>query len=453
MDLRSLPYFEQYFGYWAVEPQRFQSAYQHVRSLDLQLHMQSGAPEAAQEQAAYGEQFERTGGGIAIIRLEGTLMKHASSMTRSTSTAMARRAVRAAANDPDVRGILLHVDSPGGTVAGTKDLADDIAEAREKKTIFSYIEDIGASAAYWLASQANKVYANPTALVGSIGTFLVVYDYSQMAQMEGIKVHVVRAGEFKGAATPGTEVTSEQLAEFQRVVTELNDHFVRGVSDGRRITAKQARELADGRVHLSAPAKALGLVDGVQSFEETLRQLVSQTKKAKPMSQQQEGGATPVAATLKPVAATIADIKAGCPGATDSFIVAQMSANATLAQAQTAWMAEQKKMLEEANAKATKAEEEKAVAEKSAAEAAAKPAKHGVKPLATGTESGSSTADGGDAIAQFEAAVDAKVKAGKPKHVAHADVCRSQPQLREAYVAAYNELNADARQPARKDTA
>jgi len=439
MNLNGLPYFEQYFGVWAVQPDVFHAAYNHVRALNFSLHMQSSAP--AETQAAQSSQPQRASGGIALVTLHGTLMKHAASMTRSTSTVSARRQIRAAVRDEDIAGILLHIDSPGGTVAGTKDLADEIASAKAKKPVYAYCEDLCASAAYWLASQADKVFANPTALVGSIGTFLVVYDASQMAAMEGIKVHVIKAGDFKGAGTPGTEVTPEQLAEFQRNVSELNEHFVAGVMEGRKLTDKQVRGLADGRVHLAAAAKDLKLIDGIGSLDDTMRQLVSQTKKARIMSTttalETQAATAPAAgpapaptlvpASAAPAAASLRELKAGCPGATDSFLLAQLEAGATLAAAQTAWMAEQSKQIAELNDKLAKASDADA--------GSTGKRKPGVQPLSTESENKSHATD---AIAAWNEAVAERVKAGQPKAKAISALVKAEPDLYAAYLEAYN---------------
>jgi hypothetical protein len=130
-----------------------------------------------------------------------------------------------------------------------------------------------------VASQASRIIANETALVGSIGTYGVVQDTSGMAAMEGVRVHVIRAGAFKGAGTPGTEITAEHLTEMQRTVDGLNEYFLAGVAAGRSmLTAVRVRELADGRAWLAAEAKTLGLIDAIGSFDQALSELQSQAK-------------------------------------------------------------------------------------------------------------------------------------------------------------------------------
>lgn len=206
--------------------------------------------------------------GVAIIDLAGVLMKLPSWGNPLGGTADARDNLKAALADDRAKSIVLRIDSPGGTVAGTYDLVDDVASA--KKPVFAYIEDCGCSAAYAVASAARQVFANSSALVGSIGTYAVMIDASKAAERMGLLVHVVRAGKFKGAGTPGTVITQEQLDAEQRLVDSLNEHFIASVARGRRASPDSVRGLADGSVHVAGEAKRLGLIDRVASFDEML---------------------------------------------------------------------------------------------------------------------------------------------------------------------------------------
>lgn len=233
----------------------------------------------AVEAAAGGDresQPYRTAGRMALINLSGVMQKHRSRYAMlfgGASTSDLRDAVLQATEDGQVDSILIRVDSPGGSVAGTGDLADAVRAAAAVKPVHAFIEDLGASAAYWVASQATRVLANPTAMVGSIGTYAVIYDFSKAADEMGIGVHVVRAGEFKGAGVPGTKISKEQLAEFQREINDLNEHFVAGVARGRDLPMERARKLANGAVHIGAKAIDLGLIDDVATWNAAITQL------------------------------------------------------------------------------------------------------------------------------------------------------------------------------------
>lgn len=215
--------------------------------------------------------------GVAVIELAGVLGKDRSWFT-DTSMRDAQRQVERAVEDPAVNAILLNIDSPGGTVAGTSDLAEAVFAARQRKPVVAYISDLGASAAYYVASQAGRIYGDTDALVGSIGVYTVVPDFSAFYSKEGIKVHVIRAGEMKGAGQPGTEVTDAQLADFQREIDQLNDTFLEAVARGRGWTRERVERLNDGRVHVGRHAVELGLLDGVMSFGAVLEGLKAQAQ-------------------------------------------------------------------------------------------------------------------------------------------------------------------------------
>jgi signal peptide peptidase SppA len=249
-----------------IEPAWFAQAVAAVRDGTLKPRQVTEGETVAQQQAAEADE-----GGIAMIGIHGQMTKGRSSFDDGTSTVETRIAIRKAVRDEQVKAILLHIDSPGGTVAGTADLADEIAGADRRKPVYAYIEDLGASAAYWVASQARRITANRTALVGSIGTLSVLEDLSGMAEAAGVKVHVIATGAYKGAFVEGTEITEDHLAYAQEVVDDLNAPFLKAVKGGRQMTAKQVREAADGRVHIAKKALAFGLIDGVESLDDTVR--------------------------------------------------------------------------------------------------------------------------------------------------------------------------------------
>lgn len=432
---------EQFFGPWSIYEPAANGLLATFQNLNLATHVAAAGERKRRNEGG----FDMTDDGVAVIALRGTMTKFGSSMT-GPGTVETRRQVRAAMRDEAVRSIVLHIDSPGGTVAGTRDLAADVAAAAAVKPVIAFIEDLGASAAYWVASQAGKVYANATALVGSIGAFAVVQDLSGAAGQMGVKVHVIRAGEFKGMGTPGTEVTEKQLAEFQRIIGELNGHFLEAVAAGRRMDRAAVEALADGRVHVGAAALKLKLVDGIKSFDEVLGEGARATKRmvraedvntpagatiAAEDEQEDEtmsDGKVTAPATATPAGpASYAELKTGLPGADAEFVCKQLEAGATLAQAQAAWMTEQNARLAAAR---TEAETAKAAAKKP-----------GVEALGGGGAKGAGAAGAaaeGDPVAAYEAAVAAKCAQGMTRQRAALAVAQGQPELREAYVAAYN---------------
>jgi len=250
----------QYFGAWMVDPSWLAQAVADVKAGAMVIYQ----PKAAARESE-GPAYLKTADGLATISLVGPMTKGDSSFSGGTSTVRTRRAIRQAAADPNIRGIMLLVDSPGGTAAGTSELGADVAAAARQKPVHAHAEDMMASAAYWVGAQASRVTATPTSLVGSIGTYSVVTDSSGRAAKDGVVVHVLSTGAHKGAGVPGAPVTTDQLRVAQGVVDELNEHFLAAVASGRRMPLERVKQAADGRIYLAQPAMGLGLLDAVES--------------------------------------------------------------------------------------------------------------------------------------------------------------------------------------------
>jgi len=250
---------------WAILPSYFKAKFDMFKAgMDLRV------PPA---DAQFGEDEDEPEkvGSTAIISIAGPMMKFASKFGGASTLAI-RKQLRAALQDEDVSAILLHIDSPGGTVAGTHELASAVAAANKIKPVTAFIDDLGASAAYWVASQAGTIVVNRMGLVGSIGVITTVVDSSVAAEREGLKVHIIATGDMKGAGTPGTEVTDEHLAELQSLVDNINKVFLSEVAKNRPMTAEELLGL-QANVFAAPEALKLGLVDKVDTLDNTLAEL------------------------------------------------------------------------------------------------------------------------------------------------------------------------------------
>ena len=495
------PRLNDYFGAWAIDAGHAAGLVDLAGRMNLRLHVArvEGEWEAdAAEQTAgacgggpaapssnYGsDRGETLAGDTAVIRISGTMMKFQSSMSSGTSTVAVRRMVRRAQADPAVGRVMLVIDSPGGTVAGTQDLADDVAALAAAKPTAAYVEDLCCSAAMWVASQCGTISAGRASLVGSIGAVMAVTDYSKWAARKGIKVHVVTstgAEAFKGAGAQGAKVTDAQLAEWKAKLDGLNAHFLAAVAGGRGMTDKQVRELADGRVHLAAEAQKFGLVDQVESMDAAFARL--RNPNAKPAKRSARSAIDPLpaanatvtaATTEQPAAgtdpgkaaadgappqtsadatgakedppimpaATVPELQKAFPAASSDFLIAQAVAGATIEQAKDAFIEHQA-----AQIRARDADLEKARAAKPA-EPAATPTptptptatvtapaarKPGVPALESEAGKKGEGADAGDGTARgrFEALVEAKVAGGMARDKAVSAVARANPALQQ----------------------
>lgn len=254
-----------HLGPWMVEPQWLHNAvtvYRAGGTLAAAVENEDAPPPTKQD----------AGGGVAVIPITGFMAKGQSSLG-GTSTLAVRGAVRAATRDQGIDAIVMLIDSPGGTAAGTTELATDIVAASLRKPVLAHFDDMGASAAFWAGAMAElgNVSANASALVGSIGTIMSVEDTSGQFAKEGIIAHHLTSdgATMKAAGGEGTEITDEQLAYFQAIIDAFGAMFVEAVAIARGLTPAAIRAL-DGRVLLAADAQAAGLIDHIRSLDETL---------------------------------------------------------------------------------------------------------------------------------------------------------------------------------------
>lgn len=212
--------------------------------------------------------------GVAVIPLMGFMVRRAGYFARLfgfSGTDDVRHAIQVALADEDISNILLRVDSPGGSVCGLPEIADVIHSA--DKPIITQVEGTCASAAYYVASQTDRILIGRGDLVGSIGVRMLMYDYSKAFEEAGIKAIPIDTGKYKSAGAIGTEITEEHIADFQRIVDFYFDDFVAMVTRGRGISEDTVRAVGDGRMYTPAEAAGNGLIDGVSTIEETLNEL------------------------------------------------------------------------------------------------------------------------------------------------------------------------------------
>lgn len=210
--------------------------------------------------------------GVAIVPVRGPLSRYGMGwFSRSTYETLARD-FNAAVNDPSVKAIVLNVDSPGGEVNGTAELADMIFQARGQKPIVAYVGGYGASAAYWLASAADKIVMDATAMAGSIGVLTTFIDWSKWDEKAGLKEYVIVSSQSPYKAdTPATDGGRKRI---QAMVDDLASVFVsrvaqyRGVDEGTVL-----KNYGKGDVLVGQAAVDAGLADEIGSLEGVIASL------------------------------------------------------------------------------------------------------------------------------------------------------------------------------------
>ncbi|MBQ7025149.1 MAG: signal peptide peptidase SppA [Peptococcaceae bacterium] len=180
--------------------------------------------------------------------------------------------------DDSNKALLLHIDTPGGTVYETDELYLKIMEykAYTNRPVYAAVENYAASGGYYVACAADAIYANRNATTGSIGVIMGEFlDLSELLDNIGVGVSYVATGPNKAMGNSYEPLTDEQRAIYQEICDESFDQFVGIIAEGRNMNEADVRVLADGRVYTAKQAAANGLIDGIESFQTTLERLTA----------------------------------------------------------------------------------------------------------------------------------------------------------------------------------
>jgi protease-4 len=171
--------------------------------------------------------------------------------------------IEEAKKDKGIKGVLFNVNSPGGAVAPSIEISYAIRELNKQKPVVAYASGIMASGGYYAAIFARKIYANPGAIVGSIGVFMESANVKELMDKIGVKPQLVKQGTYKEAGTPTREWTPQERAELERLTKDTYDLFVSDVAKARGLEAKNDKTYADAHIFSAERAKNVGLVDTV----------------------------------------------------------------------------------------------------------------------------------------------------------------------------------------------
>ena len=224
-------------------------------------------------------------GAVAVIPVHGVLVPRGnlfSDVSGMTSLDKLRSQLQAAVNSEAVDTILLDVDSPGGSAAGTTEFARDVMKARTKKPIVAVAQYTMASAAYWISSAATEIVASPSAQVGSIGVYTIHDDLSKALAELGIKRTYIAAGKFKVDGNETEPLSASALEHIQGLVNTVHDRFIADISRGRGVSKDDVKtKFGQGRLMTADDALSAGLIDTVATLEDTLARLTSAPSKSR----------------------------------------------------------------------------------------------------------------------------------------------------------------------------
>ena len=214
-------------------------------------------------------------GKVALIKINGELVTEGSNSIFDgagvVSSSEIVSYIREAKNDSKIKAVLLEINSPGGSAVASDEIASAIRDLN--KPTISYIREVGASGAYWVASSTDYIFANKASVVGSIGVYASWLDFSKIIDDFNIKYQRFVAGESKDFGSPYRRVTVEEAQRFQKQLNELHETFIEVVAKGRKLDSSYVKKYADGFIMTGKEAVEKRFVDELGGRKEAVAYL------------------------------------------------------------------------------------------------------------------------------------------------------------------------------------
>ncbi|MBH8552841.1 signal peptide peptidase SppA [Nostocaceae cyanobacterium CENA357] len=183
--------------------------------------------------------------------------------------------------DQDIKAVVLRINSPGGSATASEVMQREVRLTREVKPVVVSMGDVAASGGYWIASDSNRIFAEPNTITGSIGVFGVLFNGQKLANDNGITWDTVKTGRYADNQTVSRPKSPQELALYQRSVNRIYNLFLNKVSQGRKIPAQKVAEIAQGRVWSGVAAQKIGLVDEIGGLNAAIEYTAKQAKLGK----------------------------------------------------------------------------------------------------------------------------------------------------------------------------
>lgn len=198
---------------------------------------------------------------VALIRIEGPIIDSKNAIEE----------IKDYTKDSSVKAIVLRVDSPGGAVAPSQEIYEEVRKAASKKPIIVSMGSIAASGGYYISSPATRIFANPGTLTGSIGVIMEIPNIEGLMNKVGIKTDVIKSGRHKDIASVFRGRSKEEREILQAVLDDVHEQFITAVADGRKMIPEDVKKIADGRVFTGRQALKIGLVDEIGNLEDAIK--------------------------------------------------------------------------------------------------------------------------------------------------------------------------------------
>ncbi len=216
----------------------------------------------------------RSNGEVGIIYVEGVIANGRSGGTALSDQTVSEdvaAALREAARNPEIKAVVIRLNSPGGTAAAAQEIGSEVGRLRKSgKKVVASMGDTAASGAYWIAAGTDSIVANPGTMTGSIGVIMERYDLQGLYGNIGVDTETFKSGPYKDMGSSSRSTTPEEQVIFQSMIDDIYSQFVEYVAQGRQMDTARVRTLADGRVYTGRQAKELGLVDQLGDFHDAV---------------------------------------------------------------------------------------------------------------------------------------------------------------------------------------
>ncbi|HBB32545.1 MAG TPA: signal peptide peptidase SppA [Cyanobacteria bacterium UBA8803] len=214
---------------------------------------------------------------IAVVYANGEIVDGEGGVREVGGDSLAKQ-MRQLRLDEDVKAVVLRVNSPGGSATASEIIQREVRLTRNKKPVIVSMGDVAASGGYWISTYANRIFAEPNTVTGSIGVFGLLLNIQKLANNNGVTWDVVKTGRLADSRTVSRPRTAQELAIAQRVVNQIYNQFLDKVAESRKLPKQKVAQIAQGRVWSGVDAKQLGLVDEMGGLEDAIQYAVKQAK-------------------------------------------------------------------------------------------------------------------------------------------------------------------------------
>lgn len=203
-----------------------------------------------------------SGEGVGLVEVKGMILDSKETI----------RQLRHFLKKDTVKAVVLRVDSPGGIVAPSQEIYEEVKKFAARKKIIVSMGSLAASGGYYISAPATMIYANPGTITASIGVILKLSNIEALMDKIGIKSYTLKTGKYKDSGSPLREFSAEDRAMLQSVIDNTHEQFIKAVAEGRKLPIEEVRKIADGRILSGEQAKGIKLVDRLGTLQDAIEE-------------------------------------------------------------------------------------------------------------------------------------------------------------------------------------